>query len=548
MRVFYATSKAFKGVRCGPKFSKTQKSCYSGARLKPQTTSSSMGASSSTPFTSRCGPSLAQNLNSKFMFSTNVPAFSGRVGESTGLGSGSSSSPSGSTASGETQGSSGGNSLGGAGKSVPGVESGQDASSETPTGRSRRQRHISDSSDDPGGGRGNIRQEDQDKGETEADEAELDPKRTAFAIVFFGVIGSAAVFFLGQPGPNTPDDSNLPGNPIIKHVKRAWFNATHFWTSFKEPISAKLLPDPLPDPYQPPYTLVISLDDLLVHSVWEPACGWKITKRPGVDFFLAYMAQFYEIVLFTSGMAYNAEPVITKLDPFNYVTYRLYRDSCRYVGGKYIKDLSCLNRDLSKVLVLDTEDHAVSKQPENAIILKPWTGDSSNDDLLKMVDFLEALALFNVQDVRPALKAYEGQYIPEAYTAWQIEQRRLQAEKVAAAQVEQEAALAKFNPIAIVSKLFGRNVTSSASIPSPQDSPIAFIDHVRKQMRHEFAHRQADFQKAALQQLQKQRQDVEQHMASLKGSSASMWDWMTQGGMDPNAAISHSAGTTSTPV
>lgn len=31
----------------------------------------------------------------------------------------------------------------------------------------------------------------------------------------------------------------------------------------------KLLPDPLPEPYQRPFTLVINLDDTLVHSTWD---------------------------------------------------------------------------------------------------------------------------------------------------------------------------------------------------------------------------------------------------------------------------------------
>lgn len=71
--------------------------------------------------------------------------------------------------------------------------------------------------------------------------------------------------------------------------------------TLQEPVSAKLLPDPLPEPYQCPYTLVLSLDDLLVHSEWDTEHGWKIAKRPGVDFFLAYMAQFFEIVVFANG-------------------------------------------------------------------------------------------------------------------------------------------------------------------------------------------------------------------------------------------------------
>lgn len=32
--------------------------------------------------------------------------------------------------------------------------------------------------------------------------------------------------------------------------------------------------------------------------------GWRTAKRPGADYFLAYMSQFYEIVLFTTLPSY----------------------------------------------------------------------------------------------------------------------------------------------------------------------------------------------------------------------------------------------------
>ena len=32
--------------------------------------------------------------------------------------------------------------------------------------------------------------------------------------------------------------------------------------------------------------------------------GWRTAKRPGVDYFLAYLSQFYEIVIFTTQYHY----------------------------------------------------------------------------------------------------------------------------------------------------------------------------------------------------------------------------------------------------
>jgi import inner membrane translocase subunit TIM50 len=162
------------------------------------------------------------------------------------------------------------------------------------------------------------------------------------------------------------------------------------WEDFQAPVWEKLLPDPLPFPYQRPYTLVVDLDELLVHSHWTREHGWRTAKRPGLDYFLAYLSQFWEIVLFTTQPYYVVAPVIEKLDPDRrYIAYTLFRESCRTHQGKVVKDLSALNRDLSKVVVLDTEADRYSMQPENGILMKKWDGSRNDAELVGMIPFLE---------------------------------------------------------------------------------------------------------------------------------------------------------------
>ena len=43
--------------------------------------------------------------------------------------------------------------------------------------------------------------------------------------------------------------------------------------------------------------------------------------------------------------------------------------------GRYIKDLKYLNRDLSKVIVIDKNKKIVQKQQENVIALSSYKGD-----------------------------------------------------------------------------------------------------------------------------------------------------------------------------
>ena len=69
--------------------------------------------------------------------------------------------------------------------------------------------------------------------------------------------------------------------------------------------------------------------------------------------------------------------------------YRLYRESTRYVDGKYVKDLSHLNRDMSKVIIMDSNPEAFSMQPENGIPLRPFTGKPNDHGLLEYIPFLE---------------------------------------------------------------------------------------------------------------------------------------------------------------
>lgn len=53
------------------------------------------------------------------------------------------------------------------------------------------------------------------------------------------------------------------------------------------------------------------------------------------------------------------------------------------------KDLSYLNRDLSKTILLDTNAEHATLQPENSIIIKPWEGKLGDKGLIDMIPFLE---------------------------------------------------------------------------------------------------------------------------------------------------------------
>jgi import inner membrane translocase subunit TIM50 len=134
----------------------------------------------------------------------------------------------------------------------------------------------------------------------------------------------------------------------------------------------------------------------------------------------------------------DADPIIRKLDPFRLVLWPLFREATRFENGEYIKDLSYLNRDPSKVLVIDTNPTHVKNNPENAIILPKWKGEPGDKGLVALIPFLEYLAMMSQTgqpvDVRQVLKSMEGKDIPTEYARREMKLREQFKQDLAAQQ------------------------------------------------------------------------------------------------------------------
>lgn len=195
---------------------------------------------------------------------------------------------------------------------------------------------------------------------------------------------------------------------IYQRAMARWGSTVSY---YKDPVLPKVLPDAaLMDPNMPPYTLVLGLEDVLVHSEWSREHGWRIAKRPGLDYFIRYLSPYYELVIFSNQPQFTADQVHRKIDPFQ-MAFPLNRDATRYEDGGYVKDLSYLNRDLKKVIMVDADSHHAKAQPENAIILPKWTGDPKDTTLIDLIPFLEYTASVSCPDFRDVLRSYQGQNI-----------------------------------------------------------------------------------------------------------------------------------------
>lgn len=204
--------------------------------------------------------------------------------------------------------------------------------------------------EDPNSGSGR-RDEDLPK---EAYISSIDQRRQARARYLYL---AAAAFVVGAflwLGREWEDDAETKAHPDAPNGMSplAWYKRSNERLSgqfrhYAEPKFQKIMPDPPSDPTQRmPYTLVLSMEDLLVHSEWSRQEGYKVAKRPGVDYFIRYLLQYYELVIFTTVQQANAEPVWKSLDPYN-LCFPIFRDGTRYINGEHVKVCLIINKSSS---------------------------------------------------------------------------------------------------------------------------------------------------------------------------------------------------------
>ncbi|XP_004081130.1 CTD small phosphatase-like protein isoform X1 [Oryzias latipes] len=153
--------------------------------------------------------------------------------------------------------------------------------------------------------------------------------------------------------------------------------------------------------------VVIDLDETLVHSSFKPISNADfivpveidgtvhqvyVLKRPHVDEFLQKMGELFECVLFTASLAKYADPVADLLDQWGVFRARLFRESCVFHRGNYVKDLSRLGRKLSKVIIVDNSPASYIFHPENAVPVQSWFDDMTDTELLDLIPLFEGLS------------------------------------------------------------------------------------------------------------------------------------------------------------
>ena len=166
------------------------------------------------------------------------------------------------------------------------------------------------------------------------------------------------------------------------------------------------------------YTLVLDLDETLI-SFRIGIHGRGIIKlRPGLFDFLNKIKNKYELVVFTAGTKEYADPIIDIIEKKEkYFIKRLYRQHTIYRDNIYIKDLSKLGRDLSKIIIVDNMPQNFCLQKENGILISNYFGQDSGDNTLYLLaDILLKIAQKYGRDVRNEINKYKEEIFTKITT------------------------------------------------------------------------------------------------------------------------------------
>ena len=166
------------------------------------------------------------------------------------------------------------------------------------------------------------------------------------------------------------------------------------------------------------FTLILELDDILINLKYDDLGRGILKFRPNLFLFLNEIKKIFEIIIFTIGIKEYVEPIINIIEKDKkYFDKILYREYLTLINDDFVKDLSKLGRDLSKVIIIDSLPQSFKLQKENAILLKTFDGENKNDCKLKeLIPILKKVTSNHINDVRIELMKMKKEIISKIST------------------------------------------------------------------------------------------------------------------------------------
>ena len=148
----------------------------------------------------------------------------------------------------------------------------------------------------------------------------------------------------------------------------------------------------------------MDLEKTLIGSDHSAQYGWRHVKRPGLDQLLERLSSYYEIVIFSENEVEVVQDLLMNIDPQS-KTHKLGASAAESRDGIMLKRLDLMNRDQSRIILIDDSEKASSLFPRNTLLVKPYvdTTDQSDTALLDLIPLLQAFIHDQSTDFRDTI-------------------------------------------------------------------------------------------------------------------------------------------------
>lgn len=245
-------------------------------------------------------------------------------------------------------------------------------------------------------------------------------------MALFGI--SLGVQYEVQNNPMGSVATNYRGSVVEKAMNILYDNTLGQFEEFSQPFTDKMIPDfeagpfygpNIPPGTPPPPLLVLDLEKTLIGSVHDAKYGWRHVKRPGLQKFLDRISQYYEVVIVSQNDV-NPE-VFMAVDP-NSACHKFGAPNCELRNGVVLKRLDLMNRDLSRIILIDDDAEASSLFPRNTLLIKPFEdiNDKTDRELDDLCVLLQAFCHDEVGDFRDTFDDLGTRDVSEAVLEYKM--------------------------------------------------------------------------------------------------------------------------------